>query len=112
MAAEVVWSPLAHRDLDDIWEWIAIENEEPRAADRTIEAIFDRMDGLAVFPLAAPSLDSICRIRSDWRFVEERGYLAFFRVGDGRVYVDRVLSGKSDYLRKLIGIDNCIDYYR
>lgn len=111
MAAEVAWSPLARRDLDGIWEWIAVENEEPAAANRTIEAILDRIEGLAVFPLAAPSLDSICRIRSDWRFVEERGYLAFFRVGDGRIYVDRVLSGKSDYLRRLLGVEDSMGYY-
>jgi hypothetical protein len=35
-------------------------------------------------------------MRSGWRFVEERGYLAFIRVDGGRVFVDRVPSGKSD----------------
>lgn len=112
MAAEVAWSPLALRDLDDIWDWIAVENDEPDAADRTVVAILDRVDGLAAFPLSAPSLDSVCRIRSNWRFVEERGYLAFFRVSGGRIYVDRVPSGKSDYLRKLLGVDDGMGYYR
>lgn len=111
MPAEVVWSPMAVTDLDAIWEWIAIENGEPSSADRTVNAIVDRMDEVAGFPLASASLDSVCRIRSDWRFVSERGYLAFFRVGDGRVYVDRVLSGKSDYLRKLFGVEDGTRYY-
>ncbi|MDO4539416.1 MAG: hypothetical protein Q4B54_14720 [Coriobacteriales bacterium] len=49
-------------------------------------------------------LDAICRIRSDWRFVEERGYLIFFRVNDSRLYVDRVL-------RKLFGVADGSTYY-
>ena len=33
MPAEVVWSPVAVADLDDIWEWIAVENGEPTAQE-------------------------------------------------------------------------------
>lgn len=111
MSAEVVWSPLAVTDLDAIWEWVAVESGEPSSADRTVGAIVDRMDEVATFPLASAALDSACRIRFDWRFVSKRGYLVFFRVGDGRVYVDRVLSGRSDYLRKLFGVEDGTGYY-
>ena len=96
MPAEAVWSPVAVADLDTIWKWIAVENGEPAAAERTIAAILDRVDGITDFPLATTPLDSRCRIRSDWRFVEVRGYLAFIRVERNHVFVDRVLSGKSD----------------
>lgn len=37
MPAEVVWSPMAVADMDTIWDWIAVENDEPLAADRTVE---------------------------------------------------------------------------
>lgn len=111
MPAEIVWSPAAVADLDAIWEWIAVENGDATSAERTVSAIFDRVDDIADFPLATTPLDSRCRIRSAWRFVEAGGYLAFFRVGDGRVYVDRVLSGKSDYLSKLFDMDDGVSYY-
>lgn len=111
MSTEVVWSPVAVADLDTIWEWIAIENGEPAAADNTINAILDRVDGIAGHPLVSTPLDSRCRIRSEWRFVEERDYLAFFRVDGSRIYVDRVLSGKSDYLRKLFGLEDGTSFY-
>ena len=111
MPAEVVWSPVAVDDLDAIWEWIAVENNEPTAAERTITAILDRVDGVADFPLATTPLDSRCRIRSSWRFVEERGYLVFIRVERDRVYVDRVLSGKSDFLRKLFDVEDGTTFY-
>lgn len=69
------------------------------------------MDGVADFPLATTPLDSRCRIKSNWRFVEESGYLIFIRVERDRVYVDRVLSGKSDFLRKLFGLDDGTIFY-
>lgn len=111
MTAEVVWSPVAVDDLDAIQGWIADENDEPTTADKTITAILDRVDGVAGFPLATTPLDSRCRIKSNWRFVEERGYLIFIRVERDRVYVDRVLSGKSDFLRKLFGLDDGTIFY-
>ena len=43
--------------------------------------------------------------------MEERGYLAFIRVDGNRVFVDRVLSGKSDYLRKLFNLEDGTPFY-
>lgn len=112
MSVEVVYSPEALHDLDRIWEWIAIEHEEPAAAERTVQCILERVDGIAALPHSTPSLNSRCRIRSDWRFVEACNYLAFFRVSTERIYVDRILSGKSDYLRKLFGVEDGTGLYR
>lgn len=111
MSYEVMWSPAAVRDLDVVWEWIAVENGEPAAAERTIAAIIGRIESIVNYPLASTPLDYRCRIHSEWRFVEERGYLAFFRVGNSCIYVDRVLSGRSDYLRKLFGVDDGTTLY-
>lgn len=111
MPAEVVWSPVAVDDLDAIREWIADENDEPTAADKTITAILDRVDGVADFPLATTPLDSRCRIKPNWCFVEERGNLAFSRMERDRICVDRVPSGKSDFLRKLFGLDDGTTFY-
>ena len=112
MSVSIVYSHESRRDLDRIWEWIAIENEEPGAASKTVESILNRIDGLAEFPLSTPALNSICRIHSDWRLVQVKGYLAFFRIVDGTLYVDRVLSAKSDYLKTLFNLDDGIDAYR
>ena len=112
MPVEVVYSPEAVRDLDAIWEWIAMEHGEPRAADHVIGDLLDRVDELAECPLLASPLDAIRRIKSDWRFVVAHGYLAFFRVHNDCLYVDRVLSGKSDYLRKLFGVEEGSHFYQ
>lgn len=112
MPVEVVYSPEALRDLDAIWEWIAVENENPEVADRVIGDLLDRIDVLAEHPRLATQLNAVCRIKLDWRFVGKHGYLAFFRVGGDCLYVDRVLSGKSDYLRKLFGVGDGSDFYQ
>ena len=111
MSTNIVYSSESQRDLDRIWEWIAIEHEEPAAADRTIKAILDRIDRAAIFPLAAPLLSSICQTRSDRRFVESKGYIVFFRFSNETLFVDRILSGKSDYLQKLFNVDSGTEYY-
>ena len=111
MGHEVLYSPDALADLDKIWEWIAVENEEPASASSTIDAILDRIDDVATFPNSAPPLDTVCQIHSSWRFVSARGYMAFFRVGRTRLYVDRILSSKSDFLRVLLDSSDGIDLY-
>ena len=58
MSSDVVWSPLAVADLDAAWEWLAIENDEPAAADKMVEAILNRMDVVAAFPLASHSIQA------------------------------------------------------
>lgn len=111
MGVEVLYSPAAIRDLDSIWKWIAIENEEPGGADRVIADILERVDTLADFPLSSTPLDARCSIRSDWRFVESHGYLVFVRLCENQLFVDRVLSGKSDYLRRLFSVEDGKRYY-
>ena len=47
MPAEVFWSPVAVGVLDAIRKWIADDNDEPTAADRTFTAMLDRVQGVA-----------------------------------------------------------------
>ena len=46
--AEITWTEEANSWLEDIFEYIAVEN--PRAAGRTIQGIFDRVQVLINFP--------------------------------------------------------------
>ena len=46
--AEITWTDEAKRWLEDIFEYIAADN--PRAAGRTVQGIFDRAQVLATFP--------------------------------------------------------------
>jgi plasmid stabilization system protein ParE len=46
--AEISWTAEAQRWLEDIFEYIAAEN--PQAAARTVQGIYDRAQDLAPFP--------------------------------------------------------------
>lgn len=99
-SCKVVYSPLALQDLDDIWDYIAIEQDNPAAAERIVEGILARINLLSSFPESGTPLSSIYPLRSDYRFVICDNYLAFYRFHQ-KVYIDRVLHGKRDYLQIL-----------
>ncbi|WP_195503134.1 type II toxin-antitoxin system RelE/ParE family toxin [Collinsella aerofaciens] len=73
----VVYSPLALQDLDDIWDYIAVEKDNPAAAERIVEGILARIDLLSSFPESGTPLSSIHPLRSDYRFVICDNYLTF-----------------------------------
>ena len=101
MSKKVVFSPLANRDLESIWSYLAEECENPRAASKVIDLILSHVELLADFPESGTPLSSISPISTPYRFVIAGSYLAFYRVGDS-VFVDRVLSSRSDYLKALL----------
>ena len=67
-----------------------------------IEAILDRAETLREFPCSGAPLDAISRIHSDYRFVTAGNYLAFYRIREETVYIDRVLYARRDCLRILL----------
>ena len=46
--AEIAWTEEARRWLEDIYAYIAAD--DARAADRTVQGIYDRVQDLAIFP--------------------------------------------------------------
>jgi plasmid stabilization system protein ParE len=86
--------PVARNDLDEIWEYYAIELQNPDAADRINDEIFQAFHKLAQMPdaghlrhdLAAESL----------RFWRVRSYLIIYRSEKRPVEIVRVLHGARD----------------
>ena len=112
MPASIVYSPRAIGDLDYIWAFLAVDCGNPRAAERAVQGILDRIDALSELPEIGTPLDSRCIVHSDYRFVLSGNYLAFYRYENDSVFIDRVLDGRSDYLRKLFGTgESGIDLY-
>jgi toxin ParE1/3/4 len=81
-------SPRADADLDEIWTYIA--TDDPRAADRTEQALHEAMEQLARMP-------GMGHRRADageqYRFWRVGSYLIAYRVNAGVVQVVRVLHG-------------------
>lgn len=97
------YSPVALRDLDDIWDYICEELSNPTAALNTVNSIQDNLSRLRAFPEMGSPLATIVMIETDYRFLVYGNYLAFYRSHGEDVYIDRILCGRRDYLKILFG---------
>ena len=68
-----------------------------------VTRILDAVDQLADFSGIGAPLSSVADTDADYRFLVTGSYLTFYRVHGNDVYVDRILYGRRDYLRILMG---------
>lgn len=109
MGNSIHYSKESRRDMDDIWEYIMQELQNPSAAKRMIDGIMNAVYQLEMFPLMGTPLSATVGENSDYRFLVYGSYMIFYRVQGADIYVDRVLYGRRDYLRVLFGEDNRAD---
>lgn len=103
MKYKLRYSTQSRRDLEEIWDYIVAELQNPSAATSIVNAIMDSANRLIDFVEMGASLSSIANVESDYRFLVHGNYLTFYRVHGDKVYVDRVLYGRRDYLHILFG---------
>ena len=103
MKYKIQYSPEALNDLDDIWEYIFRELENPDAAQNVINTMLDTIESLENYPERGTPLTSVAEVESNYRFVLSGNYMAFYRVEKDTVWIDRVMYQGRDYLRVLFG---------
>lgn len=106
MNNRIRYSPEALQDLNEIWDHIMLDFDNPKSAARLIDEIQDHIDRLETFPEMGARLSSIADVISDYRFLVIGKYMAFYRVSGGYIYIDRILYGRRNYLRILFGADD------
>lgn len=106
--AKVVLAPAARNDLSEIKQYISTELRNPSSAERIITSISKELHGLQQFPEMGAVLDA--RRRADpYRYLVCGHYIAFYRVRDDTVYVDRILYGRRDYMALLFSTDRAVE---
>lgn len=100
---ELFYSPLSRNDLDDIYEYIASELENPNAAHETITAILDCAEQLEDFPFIGSIVEGLPFASDEYRFLSVRNYLIFYRLSKPRIFIDRILYCKREY-HSLLGL--------
>jgi toxin ParE1/3/4 len=92
----------ARVDLEDIWGYIAIENDRPNAADRLMDSFFEKFALLGSQPQIReqrPDLDDlIVGVRS----FTVGNYVIYYQTVAGGVRIGRVLHGARD-VRSALG---------
>lgn len=97
----IYYAPKAQNDLDEIYTYIAEKLVNPSAADHTVNGILDAVDMLQEYTEAGTPVYFDSDLFSGYRFVGYKNYLAFYRIIENAVYVDRILYKKRDYMQLL-----------
>ena len=87
--------------MDEIWDYIITDLQNPIAATNVVDGIMDTIDQLEDFAESGAPLSSIANVETDYRFLASGNHLIFYRTSGNEVYVDRVLYGRRDFLRIL-----------
>ena len=93
----------ARRDLDEIYDYIAIDLQNPNSAEKTINKILDTADKLERFVGIGAPVAAVSGKSNDYRMLSCGSYLIFYRSFKNGVYIDRVLYSRRDYMRVLFG---------
>lgn len=91
MASKVLKSPVAERDLDEIWFYIAKDNID--AADRVLRRIQDKCRQYAAQPLMGDLRDDLAE---NLRNFVVGSYVIFYRPLTDGIEVVRVIHGARD----------------
>ena len=101
MSSPVRYSTAALRDLDRIWNEVLEASRSQDLTEQYLNDLLDKVEAKSLFPQSGTPL----YYENDftgYHYVVFKAYIAFYRVEGEDVFVDRILYGKSDYLRTLI----------
>lgn len=87
----IEWLPIAQRDIDAIWEYIAREN--PSAADNLVYRISEKLERCLEFPNSGTPKH---HLQPGCRSIPHGNYLIFYRPIERGIRVLRILDGRRD----------------
>ena len=96
---EIVYLPLAERDLLEALDYIAHTLEAPKAARELLAAFDETVRQIAAFPYACELYRTDRPMRDEIRKVPVKNYVLYYAVFQERVEVRRFLHGRRDRSR-------------
>ena len=100
MSYQVEYSKAAIRDLDRVWAEVFEASKDVEITERYIEELLDKVEKKSDYPKSGSPLYYENSF-TGYYFVVFKAYLAYYRLEKETMLVDRVLFGKSDYMRTL-----------
>ncbi len=102
MACKVRYSPMAIKDMDEIWDGVLKVSCDYDTADRYVNDLADEIAKKKTAPRAGIPL-YYRGLFTGFYSVNFKAYKAFYRIIDNHIEVIRVLLAKMDYLKVLFG---------
>lgn len=96
-------SPAALNDLKEIKAYIENDLSNPIAADNVVKRIIEDYSRLEFSPHMGSPLSAKVPFETDYRFIISGNYLVFYKADDEFVSIYRILYGRRDYLKIIIG---------
>ena len=90
-------NPVVVRDLKNIQEYIAEDNEE--YAIKTIKEIYDKFQNLQMFPGMGLDLSKRVSFRTDYKYVIWEDYVIIYKVESEYLEIYRVVNRYQDITR-------------
>lgn len=89
--------PLAQLDMEQIFEYIAVELANPTAALGQIDDFEKAFENICLFPESCPYISNEYVKEKFLRKLVVNNYIVFYRVKDNEIQVIRVLYGMRNY---------------
>lgn len=89
--------PMAQLDMEQIFDYIAVELCNPTAAIGQINDFEKAFDNVCTFPESCPYINNEYAKDKSLRKLVVNNYIAFYRVRDNEIQVVRVLYGMCNY---------------
>lgn len=103
MKYNIKYSKAAIRDLDNIWEEIYEVSQDITITTNYINNLMDKVEAKSYYPKSGTPLYYENKF-TGYYFVVFKKYIAFYRLKNQTIFVDRILYAKSDYIRQILKI--------
>lgn len=92
------YSPQAGTDINNIYEYIAIELSSPSAAIKITREIIKKCSNLKDFPELGMKLSDRIGRETDLRYLVLGRYIAVYRIEESFISIIRILDVRMDYM--------------
>jgi toxin ParE1/3/4 len=92
-------APEARSDLDGVWDYLGLQKQNPTAAYRQIEVLYDKFSLLAANPLLGEVRNDL---GANLRSFVAGNYVVVYRIVGGRIEITRVVHAARD-IRAMFG---------
>lgn len=99
---EIKYSPEAIKDMDDIFKDVHTASCNLEITQKYLDELQDKLESMALHPKTGTPL-FYEELFTGYYSVRFKEYLAFYRLEENIMFVDRVLFRKRDYMRILFG---------
>ena len=105
MKYKVKYSKIAIRDLDRIWSEVFEASKNQNITIKYIDDLMKKIESKSNYPKSGSPLYYENGF-TGYYYIGFKAYIAFYRIEKDSILVDRVLLGKSDYMRSLhLGVE-------